>query len=243
MILPRNRRWLIVLTLVFVAGVLLFVAVYRLRPPAVTYLPPTPLKVKSGRVPDRWIPAKWVWLQRLCRRVFGPPRQVVTTIETMEYFDTVAAIIAKNSLGQPQAETNGVAIWIVPDSFMERDWISGRDVRWEQGRNEERKLTRLTTGLILPSFRMYGMESTLRLRKETIELSVRLIVTKEQETNFVAAVRAQLPYGKALLNLDVRQPDSQQYRSELVIAADECDNIGNWFHRSHAINIRGASGP
>jgi hypothetical protein len=43
-------------------------------------------------------------------------------------------------------------------------------------------------------------------------------------------VRAQIPYGKLLLVLDVRQPESATNRFEFLIAAYEVDAKGNIIH-------------
>src|SRR5271154_3138066 len=116
-----NRKWLIALILALLGGIFL-VVYFDSSPalPAVTILPPTPLVVSSGRVPDRWIPAKWTWLKRACRFVLGPPRQVGFSIQFIEASETVAAIVAQNSLGQPQAESNGLAVWILPGQTLQQ---------------------------------------------------------------------------------------------------------------------------
>ena len=69
-----------------------------------------------------------------------------------------------------------------------------------------------------------------RLEKETVDLSTRIMVCSSGQTNFVAAVRAQLPYGKALFLLDERQPEAATNRFEFLITADEYDAKGNKIH-------------
>jgi hypothetical protein len=71
------------------------------------------------------------------------------------------------------------------------------------------------------------VELFLRLEKQIVDLSTRLIFVSAGQTNLVAAVRAQLPYDKALFVLDVRQPQSGSNRLEIAITADEYDAKGN----------------
>jgi hypothetical protein len=73
----------------------------------------------------------------------------------------------------------------------------------------------------------YRAEFFPYLEKETIDLSARLIVTATAQSNFVAAVRAQLPYGRAVFVLDVRQPESATNRIEFLITAYEFEAKGN----------------
>src|SRR5580658_5870044 len=113
------KKWIVALVLVLLVGILLFVCLDRPSAlPPVTILPSTPLAVKSGRWPDRWIPANWGWLHRACQFVFGHPRQVGINAQIIEDSETVASIVAQNSLGPPQAQSNGLAVWILPDSTL-----------------------------------------------------------------------------------------------------------------------------
>ena len=195
-------------------------------------LPPAPLAVTSGRLPDRWIPAKWHRLQQACRLVLGPPRQVGLDIQFDEVSETVASIVARNSLGPPQAQSNGVAGWI----------LSQRTLQSLEGAAKT-NLVRSRT-LILPTADQtevrlrnrrrnpidYSGDLFSRLEKEKVDLSTHLIATSPAQSNFVAAVRAQIPYGKLLLVLDVRQPESATNRFEFLIAAYEVDAKGNIIH-------------
>jgi hypothetical protein len=221
---PRNQKWLIILVLVLLGGVLLFL-ICATPPafPAVTILPPGPLVVKSGRVPDRWIPAKWTWLHRACLFVLGAPRQAGFEIQFILDPESLASIITRNSLGQPQSESNGLAVWILPEGTLQPP--SGA-------------ATLFISPLVLTPNRTtkrsvfggYSAELFPRLESETIELSTRLIVRSAARTNFIAAVRAQLPHGAALFLVDVRQPDSATNRYEFLITADEYDAKGNKVH-------------
>jgi hypothetical protein len=90
---PRNQKWLILLILVLLGGILPFFIIDKPPAlPAVMILPTAPLAVTSGRLPDRWMPAKWLWLQRACQFVFGPPKQVGFNVQFMETSETAAAI-------------------------------------------------------------------------------------------------------------------------------------------------------
>src|SRR5580700_10250467 len=103
-----KRKRLIVLALALLGGTLLCFLIDKPPVlPAVTILPPGPLVVKSGRVPDRWIPAKWGWLHRVCQFFLGAPKQIGFNVQCIETSGTVASIVALNSLGQPQAQSNG----------------------------------------------------------------------------------------------------------------------------------------
>jgi hypothetical protein len=224
----RIQKWPIVLILVLLFGMVLFV--FLDNPPAlpaVMILPPTPLAVKTGRVPDRWIPAKWTLLQRACLFVLGAPQQVGFDVQFIEASETVDSIVAQNSLGQPQAQTNGLAVWILP----------GETLTPPRGASTVRSDPRIITvdgmqAVVMSTSAtdMYRVDFFPRLEKGTVDLSTRLIVASAAQTNFVAAVRAQLPYGKALFLLDVRQPASASNRLEFLITADEYDAKGNRVH-------------
>jgi hypothetical protein len=218
---PRNQKWPIVLILALLSGILLFVVFDR--PPAlppVIILPPTPLAVKSGRLPERWIPTKWIWLFRACQFVLGPPRQVGFNIECIEASETVASIVAQNSLASPQAQSNGVAFWMLPDGTLRQP----RSVATIMSRIRVSTSDQGEASVVSGDYRA---DLFARLEKETVDLSTRLIVSSAGQTNFVAAVRAQLPYGNALLVLDVRQAESATNRFEFLITADEYDAKGN----------------
>jgi hypothetical protein len=220
-----NQKWLIVLILVLLGGMLLFV--FLARPPArpaVTILPPAPLVVKNGRVLDRWIPAKWTWLRRACRSILGDPRVVGYNIQFIEASETVASIVAKNSLGQPQAECNGLAVWILPGKALQRlngkaDFGGNSWVRTTDQREARQFVGNMGD--------MRSADLFVGLKKGTCDLSIRLIFCSGLRTNFDAAVRAQLPYDKALVLLDVRQPAAASNRMVCLIKADEPDAKGN----------------
>jgi hypothetical protein len=219
-----NRKWVIVLILALLAGIILLVCLDRPPAlPAVTILPATPLVVKSGRVPDRWIPAKWTWLQKACRFVLGAPRQAGFDIHFIQDSETVAAILAENSLGPPQTESNGLAVWILPGETMQQPKGASFII------SAPRILTTDRTKAMVMSGR-YSTELFPQLKKGTVDLTTRLIVSSGAQTNFVGAVRAQLPYGHALFLLDVRQPESASNRQEFLITADEYDAKGNKVH-------------
>jgi len=73
----------------------------------------------------------------------------------------------------------------------------------------------------------YSLDLVPRLEKETIDLSTRLIATSLGQTNFAVDVRAQLPYGKGLLVLEVQQPKPSTPRMGFLITVDEYDAAGN----------------
>jgi hypothetical protein len=217
----RNQKCLVALILVLLGGTLIFVIFSRVPElPEVIILPPTPLAVKGGRAPDRWIPRNWTWLRRSCFLVLGQPKQVSFEIECSAVSEKVSSIIAENSLGPPLAESNGVAVWIVPAG---RSWVWGAPstimprahvVTSDQGQ--------ATVGVGDYKADLFG-----HLQKLTVDLSTRLIIGSAIQTNFVATARAQLPYGKALFVLDARHPDSATYRFEIFVTADEIDAGGN----------------
>jgi hypothetical protein len=224
----KSQKWLIALILALLAGMTLFV--FLDRPPAlpaVTILPSTPLVVKSGRVPDRWIPANWTLLQRACQFVLGAPRQAVFDVQFIETSESAASIIAENSLGQPLAESNGLAVWV----------LRGTTLQQSKGASTIRSMPRITTADAMQASVMSGSTTDNyradlfgRLEKGAIDLSTRLIVSSAAQTNFAGAVRAQLPYNKALFLLDMRQPASASNRMEFLLTADECDAAGNRIH-------------
>jgi len=218
---PRNQKRLIVLILLLSGGILLFVIFDRLPPlPTVMILPPAPLAVKTGRMPDRWIPLKWEWLRRACFFVFGRPRLVGFELQCIEASQTVASIVAQNSLGQPQAESNGVAVWTLPDGSLQPPSGPAIIMPRDQFSFVEQAMMSTKVGDV-------SADLFARLQKKTVDLSTRLIVSSSGQTNFIAAARAQLPYGKALFVLDIRQPESATNRFEFLITAYEFDAKGN----------------
>ncbi len=221
----RHQKWPVVLILVSLAGALIFIIIDGAPTvPAVLILPPGPLVVKSGRVPDRWIPSKWIWLRRACLFVLGHPREVEFNVERFESSETVAATIARNALGPPQAQSNGVAVWLLPDWAFRPP--KGRLIKhMPRARMTTSDLGQGRVGFGDCSADLFG-----RLQKRTLDLSTRLIVASASETNFAAAARAQLPYGQALLVLDVRQPETVTNRFSFLVMADEIDAKGNKLH-------------
>jgi hypothetical protein len=216
----RNHKWLVGLILLLLVATLLVVIFDR--PPAlptVMILPPSPLAVKTGRAPDRWIPAKWVWLRRACLSLFGQPRQVGFNEHFIEFSGTVASIVAQNSLGPPQAQSNGLAIWILSAGTRKR--LNGvLSLGSPSIMTTERTQAQLW-------FLGYSAELFPRLEKETVDLSMNVFATSTAQTNSVATVCVQLPYGKALFFLDAQQSETDRHRMGFLITADEYDAKGN----------------
>jgi hypothetical protein len=212
-----NRKWLIALILVLLGGMLVVCLDRSPALPPVMILAPTRLVVKSGRVPDRWIPTKWTLLQKACQRVLGPPRTVFLDIQFREVHGTLKSIIAQNFLGQPLNESNGVAVWMVPGRLRPR-FIRDSPI--------------ITANLTVAKRTSFWETAEVfpRLKEETIDLSTLLIDASVTQTNFVAAIRAQLPYGKELFVLDVRQPEMATNRAGIWIKGDEIDAKGNKVH-------------
>jgi len=229
-----KRKRLIILVLLLLSGVLLFVIFDK--PPAlasVMFLPPGPLAVKNDLNPYRLIPVKWAWLQRICLFFWGRTRVITRSFRFMESSETVASIVARNSLGQAQAESNGLAVWIVPEAFLERP----------KGAATIGSAPRVTTCegmqaqvMTTDNVMAYSADLFSRLGKETVDLSTRLVVTSAAQTNFVAAVRAQIPQRHALFVLDVRHPESPTNRMAFLITADEVDAAGNIIPRKSGKN-------
>jgi hypothetical protein len=219
---PRNRKCLVALVLLLLCAIFLFVLFGK--PPAlpeVMILPPTVLAVKSGRVPDRWIPAKWVWLRQACRYVLGAPRRVGVQDVWGGDSNTVAAILAQNSLGKPDAEGDGLALWILPGRTLQPldgppyHAVSGSVVEDNQQKSG------------MTHARGYSMYSFARLDKESVDLWISFAYNSPSQTNSALAVRVQLPHDKALFFLDVRQPELASNRTECLITSDEFDAKGN----------------
>ena len=199
-IATRIRKWFIALSLVLLAGTFLFVFFYK--PPAlpeVMILPPTAFTIQEGRIPDRWIPAKWTWLQRACRSVFGPPKSVIFNIYCHQIANTAAFFIDRNTLGKPDAEGGGMALWILRVWKLDRLVYGGR-----YGMS-----TSLSADDRMKSTMLLGWRAEIRtdffprLDKETNDLSIRIT----PPSNFGIAVRVQIPHGSGLLFVDVGQPD------------------------------------
>jgi len=224
-----KRKRLVLLALAVSGGLFLFF-ILETPPvlPAVMILPPGPLVVKCGRVPDRWIPARWGWLHRACWFVLGYPSQVTCKLQFVESSGNVASIVARNSLGQPQAESNGVAIWFLPDGKLGPPQDARQILGAARINSEVQQMAR---GAVVKRAARYSAELFSRLEKETVDLSTRLVVTANGQTNFVASLRGQLPYGQALFVLDVRQPDLATNRMEFMITVDEIDPAGNIVQR------------
>ncbi|HEV7926575.1 MAG TPA: hypothetical protein VGR14_14545 [Verrucomicrobiae bacterium] len=73
----------------------------------------------------------------------------------------------------------------------------------------------------------YSAELFPRLEKETVDLSMNVFATSTAQTNSVATVCVQLPYGKALFFLDAQQSETDRHRMGFLITADEYDAKGN----------------
>ncbi len=196
-------------------------------------LPTTPLAVKSGRLPDRWIPSHWGWLYRACQFVLGAPRQVTFNVQCIGTSETVASVIAQNSLGPPQARSNGLAVWLVPEStlkppkgFSSSAWGVNTVDRMKAGNS---------FGVANGPVVSYSSEFFPQLEKDNVDFSGRLAVTWPGLTNFVAAVHAQLPYNKTLFCLEVGQPESPGIRTVFLITADEFDAKGNKLQKRSAV--------
>jgi hypothetical protein len=230
-----NRKRIIALVFVLLGGMILS-AVFDKAPvlPAVLILPSAPLAVKNGRVPDRWIPANWTWLHRVSRFLFGPPKRVGYTVSFIVNSEAVDSIVNPKSLGQPLAQSNGLAIWIVPDNLLQRPWSTADLVATSIGQPNIDNAERLSNSRCRIGDGEDGYSETLysRLGKETADLWSRLVVTSWSQTNCIAAVRSQLPYGRALFILGVRQPGSESNRFGFLITADEYDAKGNKVQRT-----------
>ena len=220
-----NRKWLISLVLVLL-GVILLVGILG-RPPAlppIIFLPPTSLPVKSGRIPDRWIPAKWTWLQQACLFVLGAPKQVRFDLRFFDTVGSLTSIVATNFPGQRLSESNGVASCILPTSVRQRlerdsDVLAGPAIV-----TAEHSAAGVGIGSASGSFVANVFAD---LVKETTDLSTQVTITSGTQTNFIAAVRAQLHDGEALFILDSRQPNAVTNRLGIWIEASEIDAKGN----------------
>jgi hypothetical protein len=225
----RNQKLVFALWLVLLGGITLLVVLLSLpAPPAVIILPPTPLVVKSGRVPDRWIPAGWTWLHRACQFVFGPLKQVDMRTQIIQVSETANSIIALNSLGQPQAESNGLAVWILPDGASTKPKGDTKILAMPRMTTSDGMAGSLGVGTTTGGF---SVELFPQLHGKSVDLSVRLTSKLEGQTNFLAAMRAHLPYGQTLVVLDVRQPALKTNRYEFLIVVDEIDAKGNKVHQ------------
>jgi len=177
-------------------------------------------------MPDRWIPKKWIWLQRVCLFVFGPPRQVSYYVYLRETSEAVASIGAQYSLGQPGANSNGLAVWILPNSLLPLLKDSKHTI--ENGctaADQTETGTATAIGGDIPFG--YIVSFFARLGKGTIDLSTRLSGDFKGKETLFANVRAQLAYGQALLVLDDRHGHSPTHCLEIIITANEIDAKGN----------------
>lgn len=212
------------------AGVVILFLIFDKPPalPPVMILPPGPLAVKSGRAPDRWIPRKWTWLHRACQFFLGPQRVVHINVQFMETSEKVATFMAENSFGQPQAESNGLAVWILPAGTLRPNNGAVTILGAVRILTVAQQMARAS---VVDKVATHSADLFPRLGNDTVDLSTRLIAILGWQTNFVASVRAQLPYGQNLFVLDVTQPDLATNRMEFVITADEIDPAGNIIHR------------
>jgi hypothetical protein len=186
--------------------------------PPVIILPPTPLAVKSGRIPDRWIPANWTWLQKACLSVLGPPRQVRLDVVVSTVDGTLDSIIAHDALGQPLSTGGNAAVWIVPAlQPVQRVETIQSSLGMITGNHMEGKV-------IVGNF---TAELFPQLRNNATDLLTCLVFPSEGQSNVVAAMRVQIPYDKALFVIDSRQPELATNRTAIWIKADEVDAKGN----------------
>jgi hypothetical protein len=225
-----NRKWLISLVLVLL-GVIVLVVILR-RPPAlppIIFLPPTSLPMKSGRIPDRWIPAKWTWLQRACLFVLGPPKQVRFDIRFLNIGGSLTSIVTRDFPGQPLSESNGVATCILPATTRQKLELDSEVLAAPRIVTAEDREAGAGMGMASGS---YVANVFAEFRKGTTDLSTRAFITLGTQTNFNAAVRAQLHDSEALFILDARQPNKVTNRVGIWIEASEIDATGNRVQRS-----------
>ena len=225
---PRKRL------LIIAALVLLVIAVVVLprhpAPPDVVLLPPVPLVDTQGRIPERWIPARWTWLHRTCRLFFGAPRQMELDITIIDVTNTVARIIADGNLGQPLARSNGVAAWLKPDDTPPRTLVFSTSMSAKIQTADRTEATMIMLG----NQGNYKEDIFPRLNATNIDLSLLCIISSGMATNFAAAARAQLPYGHGLLLVDDKTPELSTNRTELLITAYETDDKGNRISRKQS---------
>ncbi len=68
---------------------------------------------------------------------------------------------------------------------------------------------------------VYSVELIPNVHKQTVKLSASVIIMWEAQTNFVAGVHAQIPYGQTLLMLDGRQSAPTSHRMAFLLEVDE----------------------
>jgi hypothetical protein len=224
-----NRKWLVALALLVLGGVRLFV--FLDQPPAlpaVIIWPPAPLGKNSGRVPDRWIPAEWVWLHKACEFLLGSPKKVGYHVQFINTSGTVASIISQNAIGQPKSESKELAAWILPDRIMHG--VKGASTVLSAPRliAIEGGQARIMTAV--GNADGYSADLFSWLGREKVDLRTSFGVITAGKATFVAGARAQIPYGQALLLLDTRRPESATNRVEILITTDEIDAKGNALH-------------
>jgi hypothetical protein len=222
-----RRRIFIALIAVLLIGILAAIFLESPPPPPpLVMLPSASWPVKTGRIPDRWIPPKWTWLQKLCSRIRGKSRQVTLDVELIEVSEPVKSVVDKNKLGQPQLESDGVAAWIVsaekPMQFDGSATISKPRVTMA-----DRMQAAMFVGSTTNSSKV---EVYVRLKRDSSDLWTRVTFSDGTQTNFLAAVRAQVPWNDALFVIDDREPAAATNRRAFWISPFEVDAAGNRLH-------------
>ncbi len=198
-------------------------------PPAVEIEAPTPLTMRSGRFPERWIPSshRLIWLRWLSLKVLGPPPEVKLEMKMIEQTNTMAGLIAEGALGPPLARSHGVAVWLLAGTDPPRTSISSTTVRSsitmeDRGEAAMNYVAGQTTVAeeIFP--RRFG---------DGVEVWERFVCQSGGTTNFVARIRARLPYGHSAFVVDDRAPEAKTNRIGFLLYPDEADDNGHSLRR------------
>ena len=232
-----RKRWLAILALALVCAGAIFLSIDMApAPPPIVVLPSSYVIPKSpGPWPDRWIPRKAGWLWRIRYALFGRAKTVGLDNRYFRDTGSIESIAAKFSLGPPQTQSNGVSVWLLPESRFASLSTSTNHIG--SMRVSTGDLMQSAGFVIEPHARSFAAYSLPRLKESGLDMIVDYVAGSTPtngsaggmlaQTNYAAAVRAQIPWNTALFLLDARNPDSNAERFGVLLVTGEYDAKGN----------------
>ena len=237
---PNNRRrGILVFLVAFVLCLMVAITTARRAPRQPIMVLPASYQIRQGvsLSPDRWIPPTWRWYWRVRYRLSRRPRDfrnIQFRPSVFQDVGTPAAVAAKYSLGPPQADSDGLWVWLLPESGLGQLEGSRNLVRGPRAQTANHRPTFTGIGSPAPtSFMVYALPA---ISGNAVDLTSRFVVgaglpdaqvPQFPVTNFTAALRAQIPWGSAVVLLDATNPLSVTNRYGFLVVLGEVDDKGN----------------
>ncbi len=231
--LSRRKKWIAVWGLVAALGVIAFLrfAPEENLPPAII-LPPNSCPAEVGRFPDCYIPQSWTFVHKFCTIVFGAPKRIDFNIRFLKTSNTLESIMAENHFGPPLAQSNGVALWIVPEDKVK--WPSGWSSDALSCAGFDGVMYREGFGWVNGPNEIFSAEAYPKLKETGVDVSLWIEDGHPGGQMFEAQFRAQLPYDKAIFWVKVGSSNSEGIQAAGLVTAEQYDSKGNKMPRKQA---------